>query len=88
MEDKIDKKDEFSGTVIFQKVNAGSKSESVQPFLYVNKDKVLHLFLKGSNPFENTKLQKFDGKYVSASGTFNGSTFIIENITANDAEQP
>ena len=73
---------ELLGTVIFQKANAGSKSESVQPFLYISQDKIIHLFLKGSNPFENSRLKEYDGKFVSIKGKMSGGTFLVESISA------
>lgn len=70
----------LTGTVIFQKTNEGSKSESIQPFLYVNQNEIVHIFMKNSNPFENKGLQEYDGKIVSAKGYYNNQTFVIEEI--------
>lgn len=72
----------FSGTVIFQKINEGSKSESTQPFLYINQNQIIHLFLKDSNPFENNNLQKYDGCNVTVEGYMDNDTFIIHSISS------
>ena len=59
---------EATGTVVFLLFGAGTKSEAKVPFLYVNKDIMYKLFLKGDNPFENNGLIPFDGKRVRVSG--------------------
>ncbi len=76
-------KNELTGTVIFQKTNANSKSESMQPFLYVNQNEIFQLYLENSNPFENNQLQKYDGKNITATGHFNEVTFIASQIKEN-----
>ena len=70
----------ISGTVIFQKINIDSKSESFQPFLYVNQNQVIHLYLKNSNPFENNLLHQYDGKFITVKGLMRENTFIIDQI--------
>jgi hypothetical protein len=59
---------EVAGTVIFLMVNEGTKSEGRFPFLYVNRDAVYKLYLRGDNPFENNGLLPYDGKRVRVSG--------------------
>ena len=59
---------ETTGTVVFLLFGTGTKSEAKVPFLYVNKDTMYKLFLKGDNPFENNGLIPFDGKRVKVSG--------------------
>lgn len=71
----------FTGTIIFQRTNEGSKSESMQPFLYINQNQIIHIFLKDSNPFENNSLQKYDGCNVTVEGYMNNDTFIINSIS-------
>lgn len=71
----------LSGTIIFQKINDGSKSESLQPFLYISQTEVIHLYVKNSNPFENNELQKYDGKFVNVKGLYKEKDFIIEEIS-------
>lgn len=75
--------EEKSGTIIFQKINEGSKSEKLQPFLYISKDEIIPVFFNGSNPFENNELAKFDGKQITVEGTTENSTFIIQKIKEN-----
>lgn len=70
----------LSGTIIFQKANIDSKSESIQPYLYINKNQIIHLFMKDSNPFENNKLHTYDGCYVTIEGFMDKETFIIDSI--------
>lgn len=72
--------EEKSGTIIFQKINEGSKSEKLQPFLYVSKDEIIPVFFKDSNPFENKELANFDGKQITVEGDTENSTFIIQKI--------
>lgn len=71
----------LTGTVIFQKSNEGSKSESVQPFLYVNQNDVIHVFMQKSNPFENKVLQAYDGKMITVRGYYNNQSFVIVEIS-------
>lgn len=71
----------LTGTVIFQKSNEGSKSESLQPFLYINQNEIIHLFMRNSNPFENKGLQSYDGKMITVNGYYNNHSFVIENIS-------
>lgn len=77
MEDFI----ELTGTVIFIKENNNSKSEIMQPCLYVNQKQVERLFMKDSNPFENNELQKMDGKFVTVRGYKTENKFVIHEIS-------
>lgn len=61
----------MQGTVIFLKSFLGTKSESVQPFLYLGNGEIIRIFKPGDNPFENETLQNFDGKEVAVSGEVN-----------------
>ena len=70
----------LSGAVIFRKIDIGSKSESVQPFLYINQNQVIHIFKENSNPFENDILHQYDGKFVTLKGSLKENTFVIEEI--------
>ena len=70
----------MNGTIIFQDVNIGSKSECRKPFLYVNQNEIFPLFMKNSNPFENNELKEFDGKQVSVTGFMNDKKFVITEI--------
>lgn len=58
------------GTLVFLKTNLHSKSESVQPFLYLNKDSMVQLYVKGDNPFENESLLPFDGQFITVDGDY------------------
>ena len=80
MENKEELKS-LTGTVIFQKINKGSKSESMQPFLYIKQNEIIHLFMQNSNPFENTNLQAYDGKVITVKGYFNNQSFVVEEIS-------
>ena len=73
----------LTGTIIFQKTNEGSKSESMQPFLYVNQNQVVHVFMNNSNPFENNFLQTYDGCNVTVEGYMNNETLVINSINSN-----
>ena len=78
-EEKNEEKKIIKGTVIFKKVDEGSKSERIQPFLKTD-DADTRLFLKDSNPFENRQLKAYEGKTVRAEGSFKNEVFIIDSI--------
>ena len=59
---------ETTGTVVFLLFNTGTKSEAKVPFLYIDKDTIYKLVLKGDNPFENKGLLPLDGKRVRVTG--------------------
>ena len=81
MNDKSNDFEKLTGTVVFLLANIGSKSEGVLPFLYVNKEEKIKLFLKGDNPFENKGLLPYDGKAVEVVGMKKrNGTFVIEKI--------
>ena len=56
------------GIVVFLKTFCGTKSESVQPFLYLGRGETVRIHKEGDNPFENTSLLPFDGKEVVIEG--------------------
>ena len=68
------------GTVIFFKVNVGSKSEKLQPFLYQTQNQLVPLFMANSNPFENNAFKAFDGKLVQVTGIMKTGTFEVQQI--------
>lgn len=72
--------EERKGVVIFKLSAVGSKSEGVTPFLYVNKDNLIPIVLKGDNPFENRGMEKYDGKYIKASGEIKSNTLVISEV--------
>lgn len=80
---------EFTGTIIYVMQNAGSKSESKQPFLYFSKEEeMLHVMYEGDNPFEASKLTEFDGSKVTVKGYEGRSNvFIITEISKLDKSQ-
>lgn len=73
-------KQTFRGTIIFQRLNAGSKSDAAYPMLYVCKETSFKLLLKGDNPFENKGLLPYDGKFVEICGEKGRSSFIVETV--------
>ena len=79
---------EMTGTVVFLQRNMGSKSEAVLPFLYINKDEIVRIFFEGDNPFENNKLQEFDGKAITVAGyKRDDGMFIITAIPEDNIEK-
>ena len=81
MNDNTNDSVKMTGTVVFLLENQGSKSECVLPFLYVNREEKIKLFLKGDNPFENTGLLAYDGKSIAVVGKKKrNGTFVIEQI--------
>lgn len=88
---------EATGTVVFLLFNAGTKSEGRFPFLYVNRDTVYKLCLKGDNPFENNGFAPYDGKRVRVSGIkveniqkiYAAGTLIADTVTPEEPpEEP
>lgn len=60
----------LQGIVVFMPVDAGSKSETLAPILYLNRDKKIRLYKRGDNPFENSTFNDYDGKHVEVQGEF------------------
>lgn len=60
----------LQGIVVFIPVDAGSKSETLAPILYLNRDKKIRLYKRGDNPFENSSFNDYDGKHVEVQGEF------------------
>ena len=58
----------LQGIIVFLPSNIGSKSEAKIPFLYVNRERVIRLFKRDDNPFENRAFNDYDGKYVEIQG--------------------
>ena len=88
---------EANGTIVFLLFNTGTKSEAKVPFLYIDRDTMFKLFLKGDNPFENKGLLPFDGKRVHVTGIkkedirkeYAAGTLIADSIVpVDELEQP
>lgn len=56
------------GIVVFLESDAGTKSESLQPYLYLGGGERIRLVKEGDNPFENESIWPFDTMIVSVSG--------------------
>lgn len=59
---------ETTGTVVFLLSNIGTKSEGVFPFLYVNRNTMYKLHLRGDDSFEERGFRPYDGMRVKVSG--------------------
>ena len=71
----------LQGTVVFRMANLGSKSELGSPYLSVEDGKLVKIRVVGQNPFENTLLKEYEGKYVEVEGEYNDTrTFMITEI--------
>jgi hypothetical protein len=70
------------GTIVFQLINIGSKSEGLHPFLYEGKGEFLKVWLEEDCSFEGDALKPYDGKSVIIEGALDEEIdiFIIENI--------
>lgn len=73
MEEFIDNRITAEGTVIFMRTDVGTKSESDQPHLYLGEGKLVRLWKREDNPFENNGLKAFDGARVTVTGTLDES---------------
>lgn len=72
----------IKGTVIFQTVNVGSKSEGNHPFLRLEDGTMVKLALRGDNPFMHTTLRLYDLKNVVLEGEYNeNGKFIATSVT-------
>lgn len=74
--------DKRIGVVIYLRVNEGSKSECVVPFLYQGRDaEPLQIMLKDDNPFENGGFTEYDGQKVAITGNLSqGGVFIVDSV--------
>ncbi len=70
------------GTIVFQIINTGSKSEGLHPFLYEGNGEFLKVWLEDDCSFEGDALKPYDGKSVIIEGALDEEVdiFIIENI--------
>lgn len=70
------------GTIVFQFINTGSKSEGLHPFLYEGKGEFLKVWHEEDCSFEGDLLKPYDGKSVIIEGALDEEVdiFIIENI--------
>jgi hypothetical protein len=78
----------YYGTIVFQLINIGSKSEGLHPFLYRGKGDFLKVWREDDYSFEGDSLMPYDGKNVIIEGTLDEDIgiFIIENIRENTLE--
>ena len=58
----------YKGIIVFMLCDEKSKSECLQPFLYLGEGNFIRVWKKGDNPFENESFQAFDGKEVVLTG--------------------
>lgn len=81
LELKMNEEVSLRGTIVFELVNAGSKSEGVKPFLYKNRNAKIRVFKKDDNPFENASFNDFDGVRVEVIGSLGrGNVFCVSEI--------
>ena len=75
----------MEGTLVFLNSFVGSKSESLQPYLYLGGGETVRLFKTGDNPFEHESLRPFDGQRVVLTGNHNeNQVFEVESISKAD----
>lgn len=73
------------GMVIFLKTAAGTKSEALQPYLYLGMGEMLRVFKEGDNPYENESLRPFDRMNVSVFGRCDEDGILwIDRIAADE----
>ncbi len=74
----------YFGTVQFQLVNAGSKSECEKPFLIMPDGSSFELYKENDNPFENNFFVPFKNQQVALSGELKESgQLYVSDIKAN-----
>ena len=77
----------MEGTIVFLKIFVGTKSESLQPHLYLGEGKMIRLRKEGDNPFDNESLWPFDGKKVRVQGKVNEEGILyVESLEIEDSE--
>jgi len=70
------------GTVVFLEAYRGSKSQGIYPFLYESAKSCRRIMMADDNPFENTKLTVYDGKFVEIKcHPGNSDVWIVDDIT-------
>lgn len=74
----------IKGTVIFQMIAVGSKSEGNHPFLRLEDGTTVRIALEGDNPFAHTKLKEYELKKVVLEGEYNENGKFIATSIAED----
>ncbi len=65
------------GILVFLDSDPGTKSASLQPYLYTGMGTLTRLYHEGDNPFEHESLRPYDGKAVCVSGEPNHNDILI-----------
>jgi hypothetical protein len=75
-------KEQLQGYVLYLRYGAESKSDSLRPYLVVSPERVLRLHRPGANPFSETELFPWQGRFCRVAGTWDEAVkvFIVENL--------
>ncbi|MBQ0052471.1 MAG: hypothetical protein KBT11_10490 [Treponema sp.] len=70
----------ISGTIEYKTFAAGSKSESLKPFILLENGSQILLYKKNDNPFENKGFADFESKKVIVEGELVNGVFEVSSI--------
>lgn len=72
----------LEGVIVFKPFASGSKSDSMQPYLFRESGDLIRIFFPSDNPYENETLKNYDGKKVFITGEPSsiGGVFLIDSI--------
>lgn len=75
----------LKGKIEYKTFAAGTKSESVRPYLCFENGTQILLYKKNDNPFENKGFTEYTDLEVSVEGDLENGTFVVENILTEDS---
>ena len=77
----------LEGVIVFLRINIGSKSEGLHPFLYQGDGKLTKVWKFDDYSFQGNLLKEYDGKRVKIDGTLTETeTFVIKEIELVDCK--
>lgn len=75
--------DSIEGHLLYLRHAAGSKSDSLRPYLVVSGDTTIRLHRKGANPFHEEEFRAYEGTRCTVRGHWDeqSKVFLVEEIT-------
>jgi hypothetical protein len=73
----------IEGHLLYLRHAAGSKSDSLRPYLVVSGDTTIRLHRKGANPFHEEEFRAYEGTRCTVRGHWDdqAKVFLVEEIT-------
>jgi len=80
----------IEGFLLYLRHAAGSKSDSLRPYLIVAADAMIRLHRKGDNPFQEEHFKPYEGAHCIVEGHWDeqAKVFMVENIRRSDTQLP